>query len=741
MLTDDAVPVPAVAPLFMAPWEEARPATLPAPAPSFHADSVRHYPWHVFVSDTVSRGDSLLWSPLEGCGVPFFAQWRTRCLSPFSLPFYYLDPVRGMQLSVFLKLFLAGVCAFVAARRLFFAPALALFVALTFQMSGYFLYWMASPLADTLPWAPFLLVCADRLSVGRLYYWPFAALVFGLMLLGGDPETVVGLFLLLMVFILARNLFCRRTIRQLSASAGAFAFSLLVGIALIALQVLPFAELAMEAVSLGHSAGEASLRAVDLVVMFVPHFFGGPAFLQADGAFADVGRALPLLHVGVIQLLLLPLWLALRGHSTPPQRHRIEAMLAASGALTLVVALGGGYLRTMPLLRLLGPEHLLAGNALLFGVAAAAAAEEWLHLDVDGCTHTLKRLPVFLALAALLGGILLVMESRLRGLAFDADTLRRLYLAGGFGALFLLLLGATLLRPSERLMGYALSAVAAVQLFVTLHPGDSPVLFADRTRLFPKTAFVTHLQALDARVCGSGSLKEWPLSGNLIPQAYSAGGVQLRRNAAFFERAEADPLLLRRTGSGGLMLTRTDIQETFAEVRPLLQLEHVLPSGAGIFANLAAKPRAWVAFEGRFAEEFDPAELSPDLPPLMEGVVPPKTDNGAKATAVIAPDATHVSIPVHVDCDRPGVLVLSDSWYPGWTATVQGQEAQIFPVDGMFRGVHVPEGAGDVVFSYRPASLRTGMMISAATALLLLVVIVMQGVRRIMLPRPDPWER
>ena len=65
-----------------------------------------------------------------------------------------------------------------------------------------------------------------------------------------------------------------------------------------------------------------------------------------------------------------------------------------------------------------------------------------------------------------------------------------------------------------------------------------------------------------------------------------------------------------------------------------------------------------------------------------------------------------------------GTLVLADTFYPGWKARVDGVDAPIVRADAMFRAVGVPAGARQVVFVYAPASVRSGLMVSAASLLL-----------------------
>ncbi len=62
--------------------------------------------------------------------------------------------------------------------------------------------------------------------------------------------------------------------------------------------------------------------------------------------------------------------------------------------------------------------------------------------------------------------------------------------------------------------------------------------------------------------------------------------------------------------------------------------------------------------------------------------------------------------------NRPGWLLLADTWYPGWIARVDDQPVPIFPANGVFRAIQVDEGDHLVEFIYRPASFYYGAVIS-----------------------------
>ena len=61
---------------------------------------------------------------------------------------------------------------------------------------------------------------------------------------------------------------------------------------------------------------------------------------------------------------------------------------------------------------------------------------------------------------------------------------------------------------------------------------------------------------------------------------------------------------------------------------------------------------------------------------------------------------------------RNGILVLSETYYPGWIATVDRYPAKILVADYVLRGVEVPPGKHRVRFAYRPKSVQYGTAVS-----------------------------
>ncbi|MBI4489665.1 MAG: YfhO family protein [Deltaproteobacteria bacterium] len=77
-----------------------------------------------------------------------------------------------------------------------------------------------------------------------------------------------------------------------------------------------------------------------------------------------------------------------------------------------------------------------------------------------------------------------------------------------------------------------------------------------------------------------------------------------------------------------------------------------------------------------------------------------------------------------VSLNESGVLVLADSFYPGWKVYVDGVEGKIMRANYFFRGVLLSPGSHQVIFRYEPLSFRYGLIVTLVTLLSLLIFFV-----------------
>ena len=87
------------------------------------------------------------------------------------------------------------------------------------------------------------------------------------------------------------------------------------------------------------------------------------------------------------------------------------------------------------------------------------------------------------------------------------------------------------------------------------------------------------------------------------------------------------------------------------------------------------------------------------------------------------------------ETDGDGFLYLSDTYYPGWRAYVDGKETKIYRANLAFRAIEVPAGRHTVVFRYVPLSFYLGLCLTLFGVLLCIWLLLRD--RRISSPAPN----
>jgi hypothetical protein len=80
---------------------------------------------------------------------------------------------------------------------------------------------------------------------------------------------------------------------------------------------------------------------------------------------------------------------------------------------------------------------------------------------------------------------------------------------------------------------------------------------------------------------------------------------------------------------------------------------------------------------------------------------------------------------IEVSATKPGWLVLTDLWYPGWTCTVDGESRTVHRGDYIFRAVQIEAGNHEIVFCFEPENLRYGRWISVGATIVVALVLAL----------------
>lgn len=146
-----------------------------------------------------------------------------------------------------------------------------------------------------------------------------------------------------------------------------------------------------------------------------------------------------------------------------------------------------------------------------------------------------------------------------------------------------------------------------------------------------------------------------------------------------------------------------------------------------IYENPQALPRVFVSYAFETVSSTEEAQKNHRADyVLIEGPVDMENEPQKPAgfdTARIVEYSTR-KVVIDAEARKKGILVLTDVFYPGWTAYVDGKPARIYRVNGIVRGVLLEKGTHRVTFHYSPLSFKIGLVLSGIGLLTITVLMV-----------------
>ncbi|OGK85324.1 MAG: hypothetical protein A2X53_21455 [Candidatus Rokubacteria bacterium GWA2_70_23] len=734
---------PADALVMFDPWKALAPGVEPA-NPVLTDVSLLFHPWLVWVTREISQGHLPLWNPQVFTGAPLLANPNFAVLFPTNALAYLLPFGLALALGAALKLLTAGLGMYWFLRLLALGPLGAFTGALAFMLSGPLVVWLQYPYGSAIALLPVLLALTERLRQ-RPGGGPVVGLACAVVLdifAGYPPIGLLG----------ALTASAWALVRAHGAPGGLrfllrFAAGMGLGIALAAVQLLPFVEYMRESAVYAYRLEwkpVLSLPPRAAIVFLMPYYYGGPRDFWGPWNFNEITTSVGLLP-----------WVALPAALVGAWRRPGTRFLAALGALVAAILYGvpglAPALATLPGVSLaislrVAPLLTLALGALC-GIGVDAVRR-----DAGGSSRAVRWAPAA-ALAAL---ALLSLASVLDDYATSVRAGMKLPLALQYVWFLALSTGLTLLLlrgpgPGAATARRALGLVA-LQLASTLPlaVGYNPVM--ESRWLYPSTPAIEHLKRESARDPGRVLLQAnlGMLYGLSDPSGYD--GMTPRR----FEQVVRPGGGLTFLGNGSL--TVADVWASpvvdLLGVRRVLVPPGITVAGRGyvleydgadarVYRNDGALPRAFVVPVGRClgdaaalgliaarAVDFRREVLLAGCERAPEAAPRAKEWNAAMRRG----EASRVVI--EATTDAPAYLVLTDTWYPGWRVSVDGAEQPMLRANYAFRAVRLGPGAHEVAFEYRPASVRIGLAVSLAAAAVAVGLVL--GSRRLGHRRREP---
>jgi hypothetical protein len=681
----------------------------------FRDFAIFSYPLAAYHKECFWQGTIPLWNPYNDCGLPFLAQWNTMVLYPLSL-IYLLFPLSwSLPIFCLFHWWLGGFGMYRLARSWTGSNSAATLAGLAFLFNGVLLSCLKWPNnIAALGWMPWVVLTAERAFSGNARALGIAALVGAIQMLAGAPEII----LLTWGFVAA---FWLTSISgEWRKPLLRFPLLVLLVAGLSAAQLLPFLDL------LQHS--------------------------QRDGAFR--GSQWPIPPWGWANFIL-PLFYMF------PSYHDVHAQPGQYWISTYYVAIGVLLLAIIGIIKVRNRKVWLLGGLLLFSMWMAlgerALLYKWLRSTVPGLG--MMRFPVkFIVLAGfvlpLLGAIgfkhLLQNPPKRRAIWIPAITLAvaiaaliiyaelnpfrysRAFLTttNGLWRIVCLVASAGLLAvlPRKPLAPFLMALIVADGLTHTtwqnpvapswVYDGSAaqmqpfPRLGEGRAMISPEAAeTVDHLKldkpaddVMASRIslyCNLNLLDHIPK----IDGFYAIYPREMSRLQDRLYKGTNVPPATILDFLGVTQITAPGSWEKWQHRSAALPLI-TSPRNACVIAD------PLVRFLGG---DFDPREEA--------FVASPIAINGIARVESV--DWTAQKIGFNASADATALVVLSQTFYHHWNATIDGQPAEIIKVNGAFQGLTVPAGSHRITLQYRDASFRLGLILSfitgAVVAILFLV--------------------
>jgi len=747
------IPVPADAVATIEPWQS-----------EAGNDIVRGTTWNPLITDALWQvvpdgiaahrlwSEGLpLWAPNNACGLPALAQGRMYSNLGFNLISRLTGPLTALGWTALFQLTIALWGPYLLLRQLGAIPAAAALAAVAFGFNLYLVVWL--PLTfffGAMVWLPLIFFCFERsMATEKLFRVAAGAVVFAVQILEGQLSTPFLGAVTLGLWSAARALFWRgptASFRDLVRPIATAVGLLISGALLVAPQVLATVELFFQSPR-GKAVGLTSVVPLEQGLRIVAPWFWGYRF-HGGTYFGPFNVAELGLYFGIVPLALMVL--------APLSNRRVAGWFF----LTMTAVCGLVVFQIPPLRAVMGwiypilyrsfPGRIFFIAAFAGSVAAGLGAH-WLLVEAGRRQRRWWAIGLlaFTATAWLAAGwVRMVHWPRAMEEYGDVPSiawLERLRVESLLWAGLWALVAAAVVvgfrhRPKWRpWLIWAPVVVAALDL---VHIGAGLTPFFSPRQILPMTPTIERLQGLVAGAEQPSRILPLP-SQHMIPgqvpaafdlpspSAYSSWPLSRYDRYASLTQVRylhwpftyfndcCTPLI-------NDLACRWVVAPAGLELRSNTHssaLRLVADGPVQIWENLRAQPRARVVYRVRRVPTGDQDEVvrilnSSGFRSQNEAVVEAEelqiefhsTDALATPARIVRDGPTELE--VEVIAQYSGLLVLADSWYPGWEATVDGKPATVHPVNLALRGVVVPAGRSTVIYKYRPVWLVPGIVLS-----------------------------
>ncbi|MPZ17065.1 MAG: YfhO family protein [Luteitalea sp.] len=709
-------------------------------------------PWLEHIRTQLTQATLPLWNPLSGAGEPFVALYQSAVFSPFTLAGALAPSPYGLLAIGVLQLLAGGMGMLLLLRAAGLGLPAILVGSTAWMFNSFTVGWLGWPFASAsclLPWL--LWAVHDAIATPNRRRFVLLAVICGLVIVSGHPETVFKMSLVVAAFAVAG---LAALPRHRGAAVRLLAGAALSGLLLAAIQVGPFLEYLPETGKLEQRRDLVNASYTPrktMVVAWVPDFFGppaGPWRIVSNREGTPTNYLAQLVYPGVAIWLL-----AAVGVVSCWRRWAVKALAVAAIAAAALKYGAPGFLQLVR--HLPTPLPYFSVDIVFCAVALGAWGLDALWradirtsegVSAPGPGATLRVWPAVIVAAAavMIIGVSLIRERTiLQEMSLWPGTLRA-------SAAALVFVGVTLGLIIARRRRWLGRSAFALLLFGCLVI-DLVGFGRGYQRLAPATLQYPRVPEIDAIVRDPGLFRVVGLDDTLQPNSHLPFGfASVRTYDGLGGPRRFNALIDRALGVRAELVNMPPSRSPSHVVLDLLNVKYVvgppdlqLPAPsyerlrvgrAALYRNVDVLPRAFLAdryvvqpSDAAAAQALVDGTVDARHTAILPEEIPashrPEQDR-ADADAVAMRHYRADFIELEVSCAKPRLLVLTDLYAPGWSATVDERDVPLFRADVAFRAVPVPAGKHIIRFHYSPRAFRLGAWLSVLTAVALAGVAV-----------------
>ena len=710
------------------------------------------YIWKGLLFESFTKLNFPLWDRTILAGTPFLASYQPGVFYPLNLFYFFLSQEKSFSFLVISQPLLSLLFTFAYLREIKLSKLASLFGAIAFSFSAFAIVWSQwGTIIQAGLYLPLVLLLIEKyLSKPKPLFLGLISLALAFSVFAGHPQITFYLVLFSFVYAVFRTLTNnnKKPLKTISFLSLAFVLAALIA----AIQLVPTAEL-----SFNSFRGEENYIQQDnfglmagrkLLTFIAPDFFGNPTTLNYWGGWNYQETAF---YLGILPLFFLIL-LLLRKKIKLKNFYLVWFFLF----LLLIFDTPIGRLIYDLKVPFLSQNFASRGIYLLTFSAAVLAA---FGFDSFLKEKLKKKELVFLTIPLLFVLIFLFLRSQpefLNKIFINSNlqnslvAVRNLILPSLLIlAVWLLLLASFILKGKFKVA--LLWLLMLIFVFDLFRFGDKYLPFTRKELLFPKTPLLEFLQKqekpfriekesseiLPANMWGYYGLESASGYNPLYPQRYSEFISILNTNEArfdvsryalvrnfdsqLFDLLNNKYLLVLKRNSDGQPSEQGEISYLYKDSKfKLIYSDKSL----AVLENTLSFPRAFLVEEKiieKDKEKMAQLLLSSDID-LSKVVILEEEINGndlksSNSQEIFTDEVEFISykpneetLRISVDSDK--ILVVSETFYPGWKAFLDGQEIKIYRANYAFRAVFIPRGEHQLRMVYDPISFKLGSWLS-----------------------------